>query len=158
MFSHVILEVHCKFDPCLLDSLETQQIDVPPYCRKGAGETGVHCLFSKCPYAAFTDAPLELALSDANGDVDVCDGSSWIGFGGEMEPDGISEPLRCELEKLWAKIAKRKIEEAYDLYMDEMRAMVPLSSEQDGPCDIASLHLHRLYPAGDLPHPPRHPA
>ncbi|MBQ7263045.1 MAG: hypothetical protein IJR14_04920 [Synergistaceae bacterium] len=158
MIGHVILEVCCLFEfPDEDVSSETQPLDLPSCRRNGEGWPGVHCLFGKCPYAGFTDAPDELAFSDANGNVDFSDDSSWIGFGGEMEPNGISEPLRCELKKLWAKIAKRKIDEAYDLYMDEMRSMVPLSSEQDGPYDLAALHLHRLYPADDLPHPARPP-
>jgi hypothetical protein len=115
MLTHVILEVVCFFNSECNDAPA-----VPTYCKKGADNPGVHCLLNSCPNMGFTDAPYELAFSDANGEIDITDESNWAGFGGEMEPDGIFECTRNELKCLWTEISKKKINEAVTEYHERM--------------------------------------
>ena len=116
MLTHMIIEVFCT-----LRSGDDNPPAAPACCRDGAGKTGVHCVLAPCPHAAFTDAPRELAFSDANGGVDISDEANSVGFGGDMEPEGISEWARNQLQDLWQRISKKKIKEAHLEYMDQMK-------------------------------------
>jgi hypothetical protein len=69
-----------------------------------------------CPHLSFTDAPLEIAYSDDSGDVDMSE--CCCGFGGYMEPDDISATEREKLTVSWREICKRKIQEAWEDYME----------------------------------------
>lgn len=115
MPAHVILEVVCSFGFECNDSPT-----VPTYCQNGADKPGVHCLLNKCPNAGFTYAPHELAFSDADGEIDIADEANWVGFGGDMEPVNISEYAKNELVRLWERISKKKIREAYLEYLEQM--------------------------------------
>ena len=116
MLTHVILEVVCTL------GFEHDDLPVVPgCCRNGAGKPGVHCLLSQCPNMGFTDAPHELAFSDANGEIDIFDEANWVGFGGDMEPGSISDWARNELMCLWERISKKKIKEAYLEYLEQMK-------------------------------------
>lgn len=119
MLAHVILEV-----VCCLNFEDKDSPAVPACCLKGAGKPGVHCLVDRCLHVGFTDAPHELAFSDANGEIDIADETVWVGFGGDMEPDDISDRTRNELTGLWERIAKKKIKEAYLEYMKRMKEIV----------------------------------
>jgi hypothetical protein len=110
MISHVILELICACG-------DETTIDAPDYCKQ-LKKPSYSCLFNDCSYITFVEAPYELAFSKEFGDVDVYDEFSWVGFGGDMEPDHIREQEKSELLKLWEKICKKKIKEAYDEYMD----------------------------------------
>ena len=115
MLSHVILEIVCFFD---LDHNST--VTMPAYCHNGTDNPGIHCILNQCPLMGVTDAPYELAFSHANGEINISDESSWVGFGGDMEPAGISEDTRNRLICLWREISKRKIKEAYAEYIEQM--------------------------------------
>jgi hypothetical protein len=116
MLTHVILEIVCTFN------FKHNDVPVPTccYCQNGADNPGIHCVLNECPNVGFTDAPYELAFSGANGEIDISDDSSWIGFGGDMEPEGISESTRNQLVYLWGEISKKKIKEAYTEYLEQM--------------------------------------
>lgn len=120
MLKHLLLEVICfhKFH----DSEKYSQ--VPEYCKNGSKCPGLHCLQSNCTMVGYTDAPLELSFSDSNGEVDIPDESASIGFGGDMEPEGISEEQRHKLKQLWEEICQKKITEAYESYLLEMKKIL----------------------------------
>jgi len=40
-----------------------------------------------------------------------------VGFGGDMEPDSLSDEERRSMRKLWGEICKSKIDEAFEDYM-----------------------------------------
>jgi hypothetical protein len=122
MLTHVILEVVCTFNFEHNDAPA-----MPTYCQNGADNPGVHCVLNNCPNMGFTDAPYELAFSDANGEIDISDDTNWVGFGGDMEPEGISECTRNQLECLWAEISKKKIKEAYTEYLGQMEKICAMS-------------------------------
>ena len=108
-FSHVLLEVYCGFG--FDESNELSQI--PKFCKKGINNPGYHCLEHKCPFVSYTKCPNEIAY--VGEDSEVIDSSSWIGFGGEMEPDNYFE--REKWVKKWEDVCKKKIDEAYDEYI-----------------------------------------
>jgi len=105
---HVLLEVFCEGD----------HSESSLCCKAGLEHPGYHCLAENCPNVSFTCAPHELAYSDEFGVVP--DTKAWIGFGGDMLPE---EALDMEpmLKELWGNICKKKIQEAYDEYMAEMK-------------------------------------
>ncbi|WP_157272669.1 hypothetical protein [Paenibacillus daejeonensis] len=88
---------------------------VPDYCRYGIKNPGYHCLKNNCPYLGHAPAPHEIAFSGEDGE--VAD-DTWIGFGGDMEPDIFSKNKDLELKELWKEICKDKIQKSYEEYMD----------------------------------------
>jgi hypothetical protein len=112
--AHLLLEIVCFFN------LDTREIKtpVPQLCKYGIGHPGYHCLVGHCRYLGSTDAPHEIAYAGALGEIDISDDAVWAGFGGDMEPDGITDSRRSELLTLWEAICRMKIVEAYDEYMD----------------------------------------
>jgi hypothetical protein len=80
----------------------------------------------------FTDAPYELAFSGANGEIDISDDTNWIGFGGDMEPEGISECTRNQLVCLWGEISKKKIKEAYTEYLEQREKICAMPNTSQG--------------------------
>lgn len=62
---------------------------------------------------AFTDAPYEITYADKMGEINVDNEFECIGFGGDMEPENISEEERQQLTLAWKNICVKKIREAY---------------------------------------------
>ena len=109
-YSHVLLEVYCGYK-----HRKDKTVKVPVYCKYGINSPGYHCFDNECPFKSYTQCPNELAYAGEFGEVK--NGSSYIGFGGEMEPDDNDELKRKKLLTLWESICKKKIDEAYDEYM-----------------------------------------
>jgi len=109
-YRHVLLEVYCFYD-----NRDDKMDAVPKYCNYGVGKPGYHCVDNECKFRSFTQCPHEFAYAGAFGEVKGED--SYIGFGGEMEPDRYDELERAKLLKLWEQICKKKIDEAYDEYV-----------------------------------------
>ena len=110
-FVHLLLEVYCLYG--IEDDKEYG--DIPPFCKSGAAQPGYYCMENSCPFVAYTDAPFEIAYAGESGEVP--DADSWIGFGGDMEPDDADEGKITDLKKLWEDICKQKVQEAYKEYM-----------------------------------------
>ncbi|WP_434750295.1 hypothetical protein [Paenibacillus amylolyticus] len=110
-FVHLLLEVYCLYG--MEDGIEYG--DIPSFCKCGAGQPGYHCMENDCPFVAHTDAPFEIAYAGESGEVPDID--SWMGFGGDMEPEAYSESEIVELKEMWKEICKEKIQEAYMEYM-----------------------------------------
>lgn len=108
---HLILEVHC-----LYGINEKQEQNTIAKCKYGHINLGYHCLESECEFAAYADAPYEIAYAGKNGEVAH---DAWIGFGGDMEPENIDSDKLCTLKKSWEKICKAKIDDAYEEYMEK---------------------------------------
>ena len=109
-YNHVLLEVYCGFD-----YREDKMVKEPEFCKYGINNPGYHCFENECPFKSYTQCPNEFAYVGEFGE--VMDGSSYVGFGGEMEPDDNDELKRKKLLELWEGICKKKIDEAYDEYM-----------------------------------------
>jgi hypothetical protein len=112
--AHLFLEIHCFYD---LKACKIKN-PVPQICKYGIDHPGYHCWAGHCKYLSWTDAPHEIAYSGALSEIAVWDDTVWVGFGGDMEPDGISDSRLAELLTLWEAICRKKIKEAYDVYMD----------------------------------------
>lgn len=102
---HVLLEIYCD---CSTENENEKLI-----C---CNEVGKSCMESKCKYLSYTICPYEIAFTDSNGVVESFD--NCIGFGGEMEPETNNSSEREILLKEWKSICKKKIDEAYDEYME----------------------------------------
>ncbi|WP_235074747.1 hypothetical protein [Paenibacillus alvei] len=94
----LLLEVYCLYG--IEDDKEYG--DIPPFCKSGAEQPGYCCMENSCPFVAYTDAPFEIAYAGESGGVPNAD--SWIGFGGDMEPDDADEGRITDLKKLWEDI------------------------------------------------------
>ena len=116
MMSHVLLEAFCTFDW----GDETKE-DRSSVCVSKSGYPSYQCFWHKCPHLAFTSC--ENAICYVGEDSMA---EEIIMFGGEMEhdyncTDGIQEKeLSLSKLKLWESIAKKKVNEAYDDYMDKI--------------------------------------
>jgi hypothetical protein len=109
---HAIIELHCLYPN------GENNASVPDFCRYGPGNEGFHCVVGdgqKCYHLGLCEAGNELAYSRENGEVPF---NAWIGFGGEMEFEGEN---RSRLIANWESICRKKIDEAYDLYMDKVK-------------------------------------
>lgn len=115
-FKHILLEIYCGYN-----NRKDKSIKPPEYCKYGVGFPGYHCFDNECPFRSFTQCPNEFAYAGEFGEVK--DGSSYVGFGGEMEPDDNDEKEREKLLKLWEDISKKKIDEAYDEFIRTKRNM-----------------------------------
>ena len=80
---------------------------------EGKLDLGIHCF--GCPLFSYAQCPNEFAVSGNDGGVDRGD---FIGFGGDMEPISIVE--RDKYIDKWIKICKKKLDEAYNEYMNMM--------------------------------------
>ncbi|QKE76087.1 hypothetical protein HPK19_25115 (plasmid) [Arthrobacter citreus] len=87
---------------------------VPEFCKK-VHKPGFHCIENNCANRGVTYAPNEIAFADENGL--VSDLESHIGFGGDMEPENVSQEKINDLKNLWKEICKKKIDEAYEEFM-----------------------------------------
>jgi len=117
-FVHILLEVYCGYD-----CRSKKDSSLPQFCKNGNINPGYHCFENECPFVSYTYCPNEIAYTGVNGEVE--DNESWIGFGGEMEPNDNDESKRKELVALWERICKKKIEEAYDEFMKEKDTKKP---------------------------------
>ncbi len=98
---HLIIEGICD---------EVENTNIYP-CNRTL-KMGVHCF--ECSKFSYTFCPNEIAISDEEGEVEEC-----IGFGGDMEPNETKK--REKYVNLWKKICKKKIDEAYDEFMDKIK-------------------------------------
>lgn len=98
---HLIIEGFCD---------EDKNSNIYP-CN-GTFKLGVHCF--ECSKFSYTFCPNEVAISDEEGTVEDC-----IGFGGDMEP--IKTGKRGKYIDMWKEICKKKINEAYDEFMDKIK-------------------------------------
>ncbi len=108
VMTHLLIELFC--DQGDYPKSKKQGLHIP--C-KGSFVMSERCL--ACPLSSYTYCPDELCLSDSSGCVAI--ESNAIGFGGNMMP--------AENEEFWVarwhEIAKKKIVEAYDEYMHELK-------------------------------------
>lgn len=109
-YSHVLLEVYCGYE-----HRKDKTTNIPVYCKYGINDPGYHCFEKECPFRSYTQSPNAFTYAGQFGEVK--DRSSYVGFGGEMEPDDDDESKRKILLKLWENICKKKIDEAYDEYI-----------------------------------------
>lgn len=107
-----MLEVHCIY------GLENDST-IPQYCKYGIKIPGYHCVINKCDYVGYSYAPHEIAYANEKGEVDIGDDSSWVAFGGDMEPENLTENEILECKKMWREICRKKINEAYEDYMEK---------------------------------------
>lgn len=107
IMQHLMLEVYCDH----ID--EDKKVSC---CFKGRGTVGSHCFDEKCQYLSFTETQNELAYVGDFGVVEKSD--DYIGFGGNMEPVDSDHKKREILIAKWKEICKKKMDEAYDEYMD----------------------------------------
>ncbi|ACD24110.1 hypothetical protein FDE76_07190 [Clostridium botulinum] len=98
---HVLLEMYC--------SLKSDN-EKPTYCE-GVGHI---CIHNKCEYMGCTYCPNEIAYANEHGVVE--DELDFVGFGGDM--NGNDDNKTKELIEKWNKICRKKIDEAYEEYMD----------------------------------------
>lgn len=96
---HLLIEGYC-------DGKISEEI----YPCKNSFEIAIYCL--ACPRFSFCACPNEIALSDEKGL--IASAEDWIGFGGDMEPEILSDRAQCL--SLWRSICQRKISEAYAEY------------------------------------------
>ncbi len=82
------------------------------YPCKGTLTLGIHCL--KCPQFSYAECPNEIALSGKDGVIEKQE--DFIGFGGEMEPEDIER--RDKYIAIWNDICRKKMNEAYNEYMN----------------------------------------
>lgn len=100
---HVLLEMYCDCNA---------KTEKPKYCN-GIGHI---CIQHSCEYLGCTYCPNEIAFAGSFGVVESID--DCIGFGGEMEPE-INDSGEVDiLLNEWKSICKKKIDEAYDEYME----------------------------------------
>jgi hypothetical protein len=111
-FNHVLLEVVCS------NGFGDEEVEVAPeFCPK-IHEPGFHCLENNCKHLGYTYADYEIAYADKNGLVPNLTDFA-IGFGGDMEPEPYNENKINELKELWKEVCKKKINEAYEEYMEK---------------------------------------
>lgn len=104
IMKHVLLEMYCDCN--------TQNKEKPIYCN-GIGHI---CIQHNCKYLGCTYCPNEIAYVGSTGIVESSD--DCIGFGGEMEPKIYDSSEIDILLSEWKCICKKKINEAYDEYME----------------------------------------
>lgn len=109
-YKQVLLEVYCSFD-----YRGDKKAKEPEFCKYGVNNPGYHCFENHCSFKNYTKCPNEFSYAGELGE--VRDGGSYIGFGGEMEPDDNDEAKRRKLIKLWERICIKKIDEAYEEYL-----------------------------------------
>ena len=104
MMSHVLLEVFCtkNFD-------RNVKAPLPDFCPGNGCRPSYHCLSHRCPYLDFTSCENTLCYIGKQSDMEC-----GILFGGDMEEGNPAVGLDA-----WQEIAKAKIEEAYDQYMEK---------------------------------------
>lgn len=115
-YKHILLEIYCGFN-----KRRDKFLKPPEYCRYGVDYPGYHCFDNECPHKSFTQSPNEFAYAGEFGEVK--DGNSFVGFGGEMEPDDDDEIERTKLLKIWEDISIKKIDEAYIEFMRIKKSM-----------------------------------
>ena len=79
---------------------------------KGTLKIGVQCF--ECNKFSYTFCPDEIAISNEDGVVEYC-----IGYGGDMDPVDIEK--REEYALIWNETCKEKMNEAYDLFMKQIK-------------------------------------
>lgn len=71
----------------------------------------MHCW--ECSKFSYTYCPNEIAISNEEGIVENC-----VGVGGDMEPTKLEK--REEYIDIWNDICEKKINEAYDEFMEQI--------------------------------------
>lgn len=104
MFKHILLEVYCH---------KNMEQEIPCFCESNGIIPGYYCVLNHCTHMSFTSH--ENALCYIN---EKSIAEEIISFGGEMVSESLNE---CECVKLWKTISIRKINEAYDEYMKQLR-------------------------------------
>jgi len=99
-YNHILIEAYCMRD-------------VECECPLKNDRICLDCFDKQCRYLSFTEAPNEITVTDKEG-VSVYN----IGFGGDMET---TEEQRENALKLWEKICRTKIDEAYAEYIKEKK-------------------------------------
>ena len=94
------------------------------YPCKGTLTLGIHCL--KCPLFSYAECPNEIALSGKDGVIEKQE--DFIGFGGEMEPEDIER--RDKYIAIWNDICRKKMNEAYNEYMNYISSQSRLAPGQ----------------------------
>lgn len=113
-YIHILLEVYCGYKHG-----KKKKIPIPQFCKNGIDNPGYDCFKNQCQFVSYTECPNEFCFAGELGEVH--DQESYIGFGGEMEPDSCDEEDRKRLILLWQQICKKKIQEAYEEYMKAQR-------------------------------------
>ncbi|MDB2154093.1 hypothetical protein [Clostridium butyricum] len=103
IMKHVLLEMYCSLK---------KENEKPIYCE-GVGDI---CIHNKCEYMGCTYCPNEIAFASEQGIVKSFD--DCIGYGGEMEAEEYNSDETKILLNEWKTICKKKIDEAYDEYME----------------------------------------
>jgi len=110
---HVIVELLCLFN-------EKEKTSVPSFCKYGPKGEGFHCLMGNdgkmCSHLAFGKVEHEIAYAQEDGEVKEED--EWIGFGGDMEIENYDNKA---LTQLWHDICLKKMEEAHEEYMENIK-------------------------------------
>ncbi|MBN1054011.1 MULTISPECIES: hypothetical protein [unclassified Clostridium] len=101
---HILLECYCE--------CKNRNEELP--CYKYNNKMGVYCLEHTCKYLSYTESPNEIAYANEHGVVE--DELDFVGFGGDM--NGNDDNKTKELIEKWNKICRKKIDEAYEEYMD----------------------------------------
>lgn len=104
-FTHMAIEVYCGYE-----YREDKTKQIPDNCKYGIGQVRNYCI--NCSFMSFAAAPNQISYSDNDGEASS---KLQIGFGGEMEPDDITD--RRKLLGIWKEICDKKIKEAYTEYM-----------------------------------------
>ncbi len=110
--AYILLELFCTYG---WDDSQEQTQEVPSYCKYGVKKPGYHCMSNDCTFNAFTYTEDAIACTEDDGEVKGSDG--WVGIGGDMQPDYLTDEQRIECVKMWKEICRRKVNEAYEEYM-----------------------------------------
>ena len=109
MPTHVLLEIYCTL--CLSDDSVEKELT----CRTNKHTPSFECLSTQCPYVTFTSCENSFCYIGKQSQVEA-----MISFGGEMQKGNDARNLHSSIE-LWKEIATKKIDEAYDEYMEVNR-------------------------------------
>ncbi len=115
---HVLLELYCDCD------IKNEK-EKPKYCC----DFGDTCFEHNCQYLSYTYCPNEIAFAGASGVVESFD--DCIGFGGDMEPEPYDENEVEILLNEWKSICKKKIDEAYDEYIEFKNSRIINGGQRD---------------------------
>ena len=107
--NQILLELFCmkKTDKCI-------DAPLPSFCQNNTDIPSYHCLANGCKYVDFTTCENTLCYVGNCSDVEY-----GISFGGEMVQKSDCENL---LKEKWKSISVRKIDEAYDEYLNMKKA------------------------------------
>lgn len=101
---HILLECFCD--------CEDKNEKLPCYERNG--QLGIYCFQCGCKYLSYTKCPNEIAYANEEGVVE--NELDSVGFGGDMDGNDDNE-TKVLIDK-WHEICRKKIDEAYEEYMN----------------------------------------